>query len=78
LQATVQHKESNWKKTPSLMIGLLVLQVRSPLTLDMANLNGNEKHAKLPQTLLFSASRPRTIRQGDLMFRDAIMMVAII
>ena len=38
-----------------------------PLTLDMAELNGNEKHADLSQTLPTDASRPGTIRSGDLM-----------
>jgi hypothetical protein len=40
---------------------------RLPLTLDMAELNGNEKHADLPQALPTYASRPGTIRNGDLM-----------
>lgn len=38
-----------------------------PLTLDMAELNGNEKHAALPKALPTNASRPVTIRNGDLM-----------
>ncbi len=38
-----------------------------PLTLDMSDLNGNEKHAELPQALPANASRPGTIRNGDLM-----------
>jgi len=38
-----------------------------PLTLDMAELNGNEKHADLPRSLPTNASRPGTIRNGDLM-----------
>lgn len=38
-----------------------------PLTLDMGELNGNEKHAKLPTSLPANASRPGTIRKGDLM-----------
>lgn len=40
---------------------------RLPLTLEMAELNGNEKHADLPQALPTDASRPGTIRNGDLM-----------
>ena len=40
---------------------------RLPLTLDMAELNGNEKHADLPQALPAEASRPGTIQNGDLM-----------
>jgi hypothetical protein len=38
-----------------------------PLTLDMEELNGNEKHAELPKALPADASRPGTIRNGDLM-----------
>jgi hypothetical protein len=38
-----------------------------PLTLDMEELNGNEKHARLPTALPQKASRPGTIRHGDLM-----------
>ena len=38
-----------------------------PLTLDMPDLNGNEKHVKLPKALPANASRPGTIRNGDLM-----------
>lgn len=38
-----------------------------PLTLDMAELNGNEKYADLPQALPTDASRPGTIHNGDLM-----------
>lgn len=38
-----------------------------PLTLDMSELNGNEKHADLPKALPANASRPGTIRSGDLM-----------
>jgi len=40
---------------------------RLPLTLEMADLNGNEKHADLPEALPMDASRPGTIRSGDLM-----------
>lgn len=38
-----------------------------PLTMDVAELNGNEKHAELPNSLPAIASRPGTIRNGDLM-----------
>ena len=38
-----------------------------PLTLDMSELHGNEKHAELPKALQASESRPGTIRNGDLM-----------
>ncbi|VWX62945.1 conserved hypothetical protein [Burkholderiales bacterium 8X] len=38
-----------------------------PLTLDMPDLNGNEKHAKLPKALPQAATKPGTIHTGDLM-----------
>ncbi len=38
-----------------------------PLTLDMSELNGNEKHADLREALPADASRPGTIQSGDLM-----------
>ena len=38
-----------------------------PLTLDMSELNGNEKHAELREALPADASRPGTIQNGDLM-----------
>jgi Cyclophilin-like family len=46
-----------------------------PLTLDMPDLNGNEKHVKLPRALPANASRPRTIRNGDLMLWGADTLV---
>ena len=38
-----------------------------PLTLDMEELNGNEKKKELPSPLPTEASRPGTIRNGDLL-----------
>lgn len=38
-----------------------------PLTLDMSELNGNEKHADLRTTLPPNARRPGTILNGDVM-----------
>jgi hypothetical protein len=38
-----------------------------PLTLDMPDLNANEKHVKLPKPLPAKASVPGTLRNGDLM-----------
>ena len=40
-------------------------EAQLPLTLDMSELNGNEKHADLPKPLPANASRPGTIRNGD-------------
>ena len=46
-----------------------------PLTLDMSELNGNEKHAELPKPLPAKASRPGTIRNGDLMLYGSDTLV---
>lgn len=46
-----------------------------PLTIDMADLNGNEKHAELPKALPANASRPGTIGNGDLMLYGARTLV---
>ncbi len=46
-----------------------------PLTLDMTELNGNEKHGKLSQALPANASRPGTVRDGDLMLYGSNTLV---
>lgn len=46
-----------------------------PLTLDMPDLNANEKHVGLPKELPTSASRPGTIRTGDLMLYGSNTLV---
>lgn len=46
-----------------------------PLTLDMGELNGHEKHARLPQALPPNASRPGTIRSGDVMLYGSDTLV---
>lgn len=51
------------------------LAAQLPLTLDMAELNGNEKHGELPKALPTNASRPGTIRTGDLMLYGSNTLV---
>ena len=51
------------------------LRAMLPLTLDMAELNGNEKHARLPTPLPTDATDPGTIRNGDLMLWGADTLV---
>jgi hypothetical protein len=46
-----------------------------PLTIDMPDLNSNEKHAKLPKALPTSTIRPGTIRNGDLMLYGSQTLV---
>ena len=48
---------------------------RLPLTLEMGELNGNEKHAELSNALPTNASRPGTIRNGDLMLYGSNTLV---
>ncbi len=38
-----------------------------PLTLDMPDLNANEKHVRLPERLPTDVTKPGTIRAGDLL-----------
>jgi hypothetical protein len=46
-----------------------------PMTLKMAELNGNEKHARLPAALPSSERRPGTIHAGDLMLYGSRTLV---
>lgn len=46
-----------------------------PLTIDMPDFNNNEKHAQLPQSLSTEASRPGTIRNGDIMLYGSRTLV---
>lgn len=48
---------------------------RLPLALDMAELNGNEKHADLPSALPTASSRLGTIHAGDLMLYGSSTLV---
>lgn len=48
---------------------------RLPMKLDMADLNANEKKFDLPEPLPANASRPGTIRNGDLMLWGAHTVV---
>lgn len=48
---------------------------RLPLTLEMTDLNGNEKKFDLPNALPANPGRPGTIRNGDLMLYGANTVV---
>lgn len=48
---------------------------RLPLTLNMSELNGNEKYFYLPESLPAAASNPGTIRAGDLMLYGSDCLV---
>jgi hypothetical protein len=51
------------------------LGARLPLSVEMSELNGNEKHAELAKALPADASRPGTIRNGDLMLYGTTTLV---
>jgi hypothetical protein len=51
------------------------LAAQLPLTLEMSELNGNEKHAELPKALPATVSRPGTIRNGDVMLYGSTTLV---
>src|SRR4051794_20538751 len=51
------------------------LKAMLPLTLDMSELNGNEKYFQLPTPLPTDAANPGTIRNGDLMLWQADTVV---
>lgn len=46
-----------------------------PLTLEMSELNNNEKYASLPEALPANASKPGTIQAGDLMLYGTDIVV---
>jgi len=46
-----------------------------PLTLDMPDLNGNEKHVSLPRPLPVDAFKPGTIHAGDVMLYGSDTLV---
>ncbi|MCC7705197.1 hypothetical protein IGS59_23405 [Janthinobacterium sp. GW460P] len=48
---------------------------RLPLTLDMAELNGNEKHADLQKALPVNATRMEMISNGDLLLYGSKTLV---
>jgi hypothetical protein len=46
-----------------------------PLTIDMPDLNSNEKHARLPKALPMATIRPGTIRTGEIMLYGSQTLV---
>ena len=46
-----------------------------PTTFEMSDLNGNEKHVTLPRALPTNATRPGTIRAGDVMLYGSDTLV---
>src|SRR5438046_1343507 len=50
-------------------------KTRVPLTINMEELNGNEKYFDLPNSLPANASNPGTIQAGDLMLYGSNTLV---
>lgn len=50
-------------------------KAKLPLTIDMTELNGNEKYFDLPDTLPADAANPGTIQTGDLMLYGSRTLV---
>lgn len=67
--------ERRFAITPAENAAARAFAAQLPLTLDMDDLNGNEKHARLPKALPANASRPGTIRHGDLMLYGSSTLV---
>ena len=51
---------------------------RLPMTVNMIELNGNEKYFDLPKSLPTNASNPGTVQNGDLMLYGANTLVLFI
>jgi hypothetical protein len=82
--ATVQSEESRmWMTVGERRFAITLADTEAaraftamlPLTIDMPDLNSNEKHAKLPKALPTSTIRPGTIHNGDLMLYGSQTLV---
>ena len=67
--------ERRFAITPADTEAARVFAAMLPLTLDMEELNGNEKKKELPKALPADTYRPGTIRNGDLMLYGARTLV---
>jgi hypothetical protein len=82
--ATVQPEESRmWMTVGERRFAITLADTQAasafaamlPLSMDLADLQNNEKYADLPQSLPTNASRPGTIRNGDLMLYGSRTLV---
>lgn len=53
----------------------MAFKARLPFTINMADLNKNEKHAELPRSLPTESGKPGTIQTGDLMLYGSNTLV---
>ena len=82
--ATVQSKESRmWMTVGERRFAITLANTEAarafaamlPLTIDMPDLNSNEKHVTLPKALPTTTIRPGTIHNGDLMLYGSQTLV---
>lgn len=73
---TLTANGQSWSVTLTNSSAAQALVEQLPLTLDMAELNGNEKYASLPAALPVQASCPRQIQAGDVMLygKDCLVL----
>lgn len=73
---TLTANGQSWSVTLTDSSAAQALVEQLPLTLDMAELNGNEKYAALPAALPVEASCPGQIQAGDVMLygRDCLVL----
>ena len=73
---TLTANGQSWSVTLTDSSAAQALVEQLPLTLDMAELNGNEKYATLPAALPVEASCPGQIQAGDVMLygRDCLVL----
>jgi hypothetical protein len=83
-QASVRHEDSRmWMTVGKRRFAITLTDnaaarafvAQLPLTLEMSELNGNEKHGELPKALPTSSTTPGTIRSGDLMLYGSDTLV---
>ena len=74
---TLTANSQSWSVTLTNSSAAQALVEQLPLTLDMAELNGNEKYASLPAALPVQASCPGQIQAGDVMLygKDCLVLV---
>ena len=53
----------------------IAFKSRLPMTVNMVELNGNEKYVDLPSSLPTSAANPGTVQKGDLMLYGSSTLV---
>ena len=87
-KTTIQNNNADMQNKLKIMVGAktfsatlgdnaaaAALKKMLPMTLEMIELNGNEKYVRLPSNLPANASNPGTIHTGDLMLYGSSTLV---